>query len=89
MRTFWTPLPLLALLLLSVSVDVMAQEKPKGPTCEEQLTQMSVESQNLKMEREQKESRLAKEQISVYMLRQRITQLEKQIEDMKKSDAKP
>lgn len=62
----------------------LAQDKAKGPACEDQLAQATVQSHNLDTDRDQKERALAQEQVTSYMLRQQVAQLQKQIVDMKK-----
>lgn len=76
---------IIALMMMFVAVTpVLAQDKPKGPACEDQLAQATVQAHNLDTDRDQKERALAQEQVTSYMLRQQVTQLQKQIVDMKK-----
>jgi hypothetical protein len=70
------------LLLLGTTSTAWAEEK-KAPTCQESLTQTTVQANNLAHDRAQKEEALAKEQVQTYLLRQKVTQLEQTIEALK------
>ncbi len=80
----WMIAVLIGLALFVQGSIVWAEEK-KGQACPEQLTQISFQANNLATDRAQKEEALAKEQVLVYMLRQQIAQLQKQLAEMKKT----
>lgn len=83
MRHVATAIALLNMALFaSTSV---AEDKPKGPSCQDQLAQTSVQANNLVHDRALKEEALAKEQIANYILKQKVSQLEATIAAMKKS----
>jgi hypothetical protein len=73
--------------LLFLASTVWAEDKPKGPTCQDQLAQTSVQANNLANDRAQKEQALAKEQVISYMLRQQVAQLQKQLDELKQPKA--
>jgi hypothetical protein len=70
-------------MLFALTVPGWAEEKPlekaKGPSCPDQLAQLSVQANNLATDRAQKEQALAKEQLASYLLRQQVAQLQKQL----------
>lgn len=76
---------LAVLIALLLPVTAFAQEKPKGLTCQEQLSDVSVQAYNLDADRDQKERTLARAQTTIYALQQQVSLLQKQISDMKKA----
>ena len=70
------------MILSGVCATVWADEKQ---TCQEQLMISKAGAYNLDQDRDKKEELLAKEQITVYMLRQHIAQLQKTIDELKKA----
>jgi hypothetical protein len=66
---------------------VYADDKAKGPSCQDQLNDASVLAHNLATDRNQKEKTLANAQVMIMQLRQRNEQLEKQVTEMQKAIA--
>jgi hypothetical protein len=66
---------------------VYAQETPKAQTCQEQLTDVTVQAYNLDVDRDTKERALAKSQAQVYSLQNQVVQLQKQVAVLQKAVA--
>lgn len=69
-----------------------ADEKPappvppqKGPTCQESLNDMTVYAHNLATDRNNKESNLARAQVTIMNLQSQKAQLEKMVADLRKA----
>lgn len=60
------------------------KQKPQGPTCQEQLVDLSIQATNLDTDRDQKERIISAKQLVIYQLQNQITLLQKQVSDMKK-----
>jgi hypothetical protein len=79
-------LMLMAVVVALFAVGVaFAEEKAKGPSCQEQLNETKVQAYNLDQDRDLKERTLAKAQTMIYGLQEQNAQLQKQIVDMKKA----
>lgn len=74
---------LTAIAVLCFASSVYAQEQ-KGPSCQEQLKEVTVQAYNLDTDRDQKERKVAQIQAYAHTLEQKIAQLEKQVSDLKK-----
>ena len=82
---YWIAGLLIALAVVIHGSIVWADEKAKGPSCQDQLAQTSVQANNLSHDRALKEEALAKEQIANYILKQKVSQLEATVAAMKKA----
>ncbi len=76
---------LLTLCLLLVSASIALAEETKVPSCQDQLTEATLQAYNLDVDRDTKERHIAKYQARAYTLEQKILLLERQLADLKKS----
>lgn len=79
---------LVALVVIALVGDVQAEDK-KGPTCQDQLTETTVQAYNLDKDRDAKEQALAKSQVTIYQLQNQVAFLNKQLADAKKAMEQP
>lgn len=79
---------LVVVLALAVVGDGLAEDK-KGPTCQDQLTETTVQAYNLDKDRDAKEQALAKSQVTIYQLQNQVAFLNKQLADAKKAMETP
>lgn len=80
---------LVVFLVLFLFSSAEADDKTKGPSCQDQLNEKTVQAYNLDKDRDAKEQSLAKVQATNIALAQRVQMLEKQIEAMKKAAEPP
>ena len=74
-------------ILLLVS-SAWAEEKPKQ-TCQEQLSEVTMQTYNLDMARDQLERAYAQKQVEAYNLKNQVAQLQQQLDEIKKAQQKP
>ena len=67
----------------------LAEDKPKGPSCEIQLAESQVHAGLVARDREAKDQALAKEQVRSYLLQQRVDALEKKLTASEKKATEP
>lgn len=84
MRGLVMPMVIAVLFVAGVAI---ANDKAKGPSCQEQLNDSTVLAHNLATDRNQKEKILANAQVMIMQLKQRNEQLEKQVAEMQKAVA--
>lgn len=82
---YWIAGLLIAMAVFIHGSIVWAEEKAKGPTCQEQLNDTSVLAHNLGNDRSQKEKQLASAQVTIMQLRQQNEQLTKHVQEMQKA----
>lgn len=64
-----------------------AQEKPKGPTCQSQLAEVTMQAHNLDVHRDQAERDTARLQVLLLQHQEVVKQLTKQLADAKQASA--
>lgn len=89
----------MTLLLMSIVIalsvligSAWAQEKPKGPTCQSQLAEVTMQAHNLDTHRDQAERDTARLQVLLFQQQEMVKQLTKQLADAKqatKSEQEP
>lgn len=75
------------ILVLLILAPVLAWADDKKPSCETKLAETSLQAYNLDQSRDSTEQALAKEQFKSYTLSQQVTQLQKQVDELKKAAA--
>ena len=80
---------LVVLLVTFLASPAWAEEKPKPPSCQEQLSDTTMQAYNLDTTRDQLERTLAHTQVEVFTLQQQVTQLQQVLTEMKKAQEKP
>lgn len=63
------------------SASAWAQEKPKGPTCQSQLAEVTMQAHNLDMHRDQAERDTARLQVLLLQAQEQVKLLAKQLAD--------